>query len=289
MGYEDWENSQDLVRRFLDHDELAARDELIAKVLPTLQGVVRRLCQWRGRPDLMEDAVQETVLKLCDKQRLRQWYGRQPRPPFCAWAAVVAAHTAIDVVRDRWKSKVAPVAQEVPTEAFPGGPVQQRELAARFRAVALEAVSEFPLDHQLVFFMEFSYLEPTIEQIAASAGISRRTVFDWRGKMLGRIAWRCQQLLAMGLDTHPLGGPLHPVAGFDRLDKAHQKGHNARIHDLLCTQPMPQKTAFYMKYSALALNASEISQLLNHPVETITQWITNLEEQIRGMFPRVDS
>jgi len=284
MGFGGCENSQDLVQRFVEAEDLAARDDLIAKMLPIIQRVAHRICQqWWSRPEGVEDAVQETVLKLCQKERLCQWLQRQPRPPFCAWVSVVAAHTTVDVLRDRASRKLLPPVMEVSSEKFPGGPMQQGEWAARLRQQMLDVLSEFPLAYQLIFFMDFSYLEPTIEQMAASAGISCRTVFNWRMEVLSRIAWRCKELLLAGMEECPFVGIRHPRPDFESLGRPKQKKLNHQINEYLCSQPVPFKTTFYMKYSVLALEEPEIARLVAYPPVTIRQWLASLEEQIRHL------
>ena len=248
-------------------------------MLPIIQRVAHRICQqWWSRPEGVEDGVHETVLKLCQKERLRQWLQRHSRPPFCVWVSVVAARTTVDVLRDRARRKLLPPEMEVP-----GGPMQQEEWAARLRQQMVDVLSEFPLAYQLIFFMDFSYLEPTIEQIAASAGISRRTVFNWRKEVLSRIAWRCKELLRAGIEKSPFVGIRHPRPDFESLDPAKRKKLNHQINEYLCSQPLPFKAAFYMKYSALALEEPEIARLVAYPPVTIRQWLTSLEEQIRHL------
>jgi len=131
--------------------------------------------------------------------------------------------------------------------------------------------------------LELLYLEPRIEQIAASAGISRRTVFNWRMEVLARIAWRCKELLLADMEKGPFMGIRHPRPEFESLERAKQKKLNYQINEYLCSQPIPFKATFYMKYSALALEEPEIARLVAYPLLTIDQWLTRLEEQIRHL------
>lgn len=288
MGLDGCENSEELVQRFVETDDLVARDELIAQALPIIEKVVRKM--FSDIPREIEDAVQETVVKLCDKGKLRQWYERQPRPPFCAWVAVVAGHTTVDLFRARFKSKQPlPADIGLSRESLPDAAALQQELAAQFRAKLLESLLFFPTHYLLVFFMNFSYLDATSEEIAASVGVSRRTVFYRCREILDRIAPTCKEFLHADLERCPFEGTRHPLPGFENLTKEEQEKVNQRIHDFLRTYPLEQGTAFYMKYSVLALKEEEIARLLKQPVTRIHQYLNSLEEQIRRMFASGDS
>ena len=79
-----------LMARAQDGDRRAYA-ELLAGVAPFVRALARRRCR---DPELVEDVVQETLLTV---HRVRATY--DPRRPFSAWLAAIAARRAIDALR----------------------------------------------------------------------------------------------------------------------------------------------------------------------------------------------
>ena len=77
---------------------LAAHDELIARMTPLVEKMVGSKLQGKWRQD-RANVVQDTFLKLCDPAKLRTWLESPRRTWFCHWAVVVAHHCSVNWMR----------------------------------------------------------------------------------------------------------------------------------------------------------------------------------------------
>lgn len=282
---------EDRVRRFLrtsgesDNDGRAALDELIENINPLVERTVSlklRGNRWRQH---RADAVQETIAKLCDPERLGSWLGSPRRSWFCHWAVVVASRCAIDVFRGRSRSRevgVAPI-DLADKLANPTETVEAREQAAKLREAINATLLEFDLEWRLVFCMKFSYMAPDISTTAHAAAISEEAVFFRRRKMRERIACRCTALLSPDVLKIALVGTRHPVERFEHLEKADQDQVNSGINKLLGARPLKEQFAFYMKYSPLAPDVDSIADQIGEDRDEVCRWLERIETQIKRL------
>jgi len=273
-----------LVRRFLRAESgssagQAALAELLEKHRPLIQRIVNRRLwapQWRQS---RQDVFQEVMLKLCNPEKLATWLLNPRRSRFCHWVAVVTARVVIDFLR----KQLCPREEVAHDEHDPQTTAETAELATRLRQKLIAALAEFDLGWRLVFYMRFSYLEPSIPTIARAAGIAGETVHFRIGQMKRRLAKRCAKLLGVELSKLTPVGAHHPVKAFDRLEKPEQRQLNQRINELVQAWPLKERLAFYMKYSPLAVSPQEIARQLGESHETIAQQLERIEAEIREL------
>jgi DNA-directed RNA polymerase specialized sigma24 family protein len=282
-------NCEEKVRRFLGAGrpdgsmDLAARDELIEKMTPLVERIVASKLQGRWRQD-RACAVQDTFLKLCDPAKLRTWLENPKRTWFCHWVAVVASHAAIDWVRRPDSASVGGV-DILPGAASTHASVELQELAERLRTEIIAGLFEFKWEWQLVFCMKFSYLEPSVSDIAHAVNVSEEAVFFRLRKIKERIACRCESLLSPAVAKAALVGTCHPVDGFNRLEPARRDQVNAAIRGLLAARPLKEQYAFSMKYSPLAVSPDLLAAQLQEDENTVRGWLATIEKEIQHLFP----
>ncbi len=110
--------------------------ELLSAIVPFVRALVRRRC---GEPELIEDVVQDTLLAL---HRVRASY--DPRRPFSAWLAAIAARRAIDALRRRGRTRTHEVRDELAYETFADSAANKPAEAAETAGVLQALIAELP-------------------------------------------------------------------------------------------------------------------------------------------------
>lgn len=280
-------NCEENVRRFLGvgrHDgsmDLAARDELMEKMTPLIERIVSGKLQGKWRQD-RASVVQEAFLKLCEPAKIRTWLESPKRTWFCHWVVVVAYHTAIDWIRHSDSAPVGSV-DVLRTSASPQTPRGLQEQAEELREAIIAALSEFELEWQLVFCMKFSYLDPSISDIARAVKVAEETVFFRLRKIKDRVACRCASLLSPAVANVALVGTCHPVDGFDRLERDRRDQINDAIRTILISRPLKERFAFYMTYSPLAASPDLLAARIGEDKDTVRCWLANIGGEINRL------
>ena len=262
--------------------DLAARDELIEKMTPLIERIVGGKLQGKWRQD-RESVVQETFLKLCNPAKIRTWLESPRRTWFCHWVVVVAYHVVIDWLNDH--SRFDPLGPDDGSQP----PLDFQEQAEALRKAIIAALSELGMERQLVFCMKFSYFRPCVADIVRSvnsvSNVCEKTVFNWLGETKKHVASRVAKLLSSAVAKAALVGTLHPVAGFDRLERTRRDQINDAIITLLTARPIKEQLAFYMKYSPLAASLDELVAQVHEDKNTVRDWLANIEGEIKRLFP----
>jgi DNA-directed RNA polymerase specialized sigma24 family protein len=281
-------NCEENVRRFLSIGnpdgsvDLAARDELLAKMTPLVERIVGRTLQGRWRQD-QASVVQETLLKLCDRAKIRTWLESPNRPWFCYWVAVVAVNTAREWIRHAGPT-LGGSTEVLPAAVSPQTPQGLQRQAEELRKAIIAALSEFEVEWQLVFCMKFSYLDPSITDIANTVKVPERTIFFRLHKIKERIACRCTSLLSPAVAKATIIGAFHPVEGFQRLGRSLRDRINDAIRRILTAYPIEHQLAFYIKYSPLSASSDEIAAQLREEANTVRGWFTNIDAEINAAY-----
>jgi RNA polymerase sigma-70 factor (ECF subfamily) len=114
----------------------AAYAELLAGIAPFVRALVRRRC---GDPELVDDVVQDTLLTL---HRVRASY--DPRRPFSAWLAAIAARRAIDALRRRGRTRAHERRDDQAYETFADSSANKSGEAAETAQVLQALIAELP-------------------------------------------------------------------------------------------------------------------------------------------------
>ncbi|HEV2990345.1 MAG TPA: sigma-70 family RNA polymerase sigma factor [Candidatus Angelobacter sp.] len=100
--------SEALIQRCATSADAHAWNEFIRRFHPLISGVVARTAmRWTTvSPDLVDDLVQETYLKLCTKecQRLKQFSSRHENALY-GFLKTVAYNVTVDYFKSRWAAK----------------------------------------------------------------------------------------------------------------------------------------------------------------------------------------
>ncbi|NQU22473.1 MAG: sigma-70 family RNA polymerase sigma factor, partial [Candidatus Nealsonbacteria bacterium] len=241
---------EDAVRRYLAGD-FVALEELIERMTRLIELVVYKVIQGRNQQHKREDAIQDTFVKICDRKKLRTWWegrGKQRRS-FCKWLSVVTHNCAVDQL------KPPPPPPHPPEPIRPYTRPELEDLAERLIECMLSVLKEYPFDWQLTFLMKYSYLNPTIPEIAAHVKKVETAVHYRKRAILRRIREQSGSLFSPYLAEVKLEGTRHPADGFEHLAPEQQDGTNQRINRLLLDYDLKQQLAFYMRFSPLAPSA----------------------------------
>jgi RNA polymerase sigma-70 factor (ECF subfamily) len=107
LRYEDL-TSEALIQRCATSADASAWNEFIRRFHPLIAGVIARtVMRWTAiSPDLVDDLVQETYLKLCTKecQRLKQFSSRHENALY-GFLKTVAYNVTVDYFKSRWAAK----------------------------------------------------------------------------------------------------------------------------------------------------------------------------------------
>ncbi len=281
---------ESLVRQFLavDRDggglDQEAMGKLIEKLEPNVRLAVSRILRPFGLGRLVDDAVQETLLKLCRPEKTRTWWEASPRPRFCVWVYVVAANTARDLLRkETGGPEIVADCSHIAADE-PGDEQGAGDARRQLRGLIIRRLAQLPVDWQLVFYMRFAYTEPSTAEVASALGVSEETVFYRLREIKKRVARHCPLLSVPGIEDQAPVGRLHPFPGFDTLPRAKQAAVNLSINGkVLAPRPLPEKLAFYMRYSPLAVEVHEMAPILQETQDRVNQWLVAMEGEIRAL------
>jgi|GEM_PF-1744308 len=277
-------NCEERVRRYLGVEQpdgsmdLAARDELLEKMTPLVEQIVRGGLKYQWQQD-REDVAQEAFLKLLNPAKLRTWLDNPKRAPFCHWASVVVAHIVID-----WQRELPSIIVEEPADPSSShtfSDVQER--AEQLRKAIIAGLAEFEFEWQLVFCMKFSYLEPCISDIGLTVKRSKEAVFFRLRKIKESLARRCGSLLSSEVKELELVGTCHPVKGFDQFEGVRRDHINNFLRTMLTARPIKEQLAFYLKYSPLAASLDELATHVRESKDTVQGWLADIEMQIKQL------
>jgi DNA-directed RNA polymerase specialized sigma24 family protein len=262
-----------------------ALDELVKQVTPLIAVIVNRKLRSTSWREDREDVIQEVVAVLCKPPKLQTWLDKQDQgrgAPFCHWVAVVAANCTDEWIRKQKLTSSLPPGFDPDGKPDPGTGLnkEDEEQAKGLRETIRATVADCPRDWQLVFYMRWSYVEPTTADIQRAAGLSERAVF-WRlREMYERINLNYGQPVSKELGKVVLVGILHPAGNYDYLAKSDQIKLNESINRLLATRPQEQQLAFYARYSPLALEAEAIGRVIDKDPAIVHDWIERLESEV---------
>lgn len=166
-----------------DGDRLAYA-ELLTGVTPFIRALVRRRCR---DPELMDDVVQDTLLTL---HRVRASY--DPRRPFSAWLAAIAARRAIDALRRQGRRRAHEAQDQAAYETFADGSANKSEEAAGTAEVLQLLIAALP-ERQRQALVLVKIGEMSLAEASAASGQSigalkvnvHRALKALRGRLTG--------------------------------------------------------------------------------------------------------
>jgi DNA-directed RNA polymerase specialized sigma24 family protein len=274
------------VRRFLEVNRVSGRmdpaacqewEELLERMRPVIEKMVNWQLQGRWRQD-REDVVQNTLLKLCNPEKLATWLDNPKRTWLCIWVRAVAVNCAIEWFRKGRRNAGEPGGGDPPDKPNrePGWENEQEKEAEGLRKDIDGTLSGYDLDWQVCFFMRYSYLDPRISEIATAIDKAAETVFYRLRKITEAIERDHKGLIP----SVGLVGRTHPVEGFQGLSPADQNRMNDCINRALSTHPIEEKLAFYAWYSPLALDLDELASRLNETRDTVLDWLEQIGKEV---------
>ena len=279
-----------VVQRYLDAgtdhaSRQKARNRLLENIHPLIERVVQQAIWNKSFRELRHDAVQNTIVKLCDPAKVRTWFDNPRRARFCCWAAVVARYCAIDVLRSAKPTGTQPPDGNLPSVAL--NPVQlaeQKELSKKIRKAARGCLAEFPVAWQLVFFMRYSYLKPTIAEIMDAVGRKDSAIHDQHNAILQKVRAYVSSRELFQAASAPLVGGRHPLKNYELLDREQQKTANRDINSTLLGFTVKEQAVFYMKYSPLTEDDATMAKQFALPEKEVREILQRIKGKLRDLF-----
>jgi RNA polymerase sigma-70 factor (ECF subfamily) len=156
----------------------AAFERLYAATRTKLYGVVIRILR---RPDLAEEVMQETYLKV--------WTNAGQFDPAVAtpitWMVAIARNRAIDLVRKKAETSIEEVPDAMSVAADSPNPLARRELTEELQRL-LGCLGRLDAEKQRIVLLAY-YSGWSREQLSANLGIPANTIKTWLRRSLLEI------------------------------------------------------------------------------------------------------
>jgi RNA polymerase sigma-70 factor, ECF subfamily len=158
--------------------DAAAFERLYDATRSKLYGVLLRIL---GRPELAEDVMQETYLKVW---RMADKFDPAQASPI-TWMVAIARNRAIDIVRKRGETSIEeePEAQNVPSES--PAPLARREMTEELRRL-LSCLGKLDPEKQRIVLLAY-YSGWSREQLSTKLDIPVNTIKTWLRRSLLEI------------------------------------------------------------------------------------------------------
>ena len=266
-----------------------ARDEYLHNVCPVVERVVYKTIVDKRFRELRADAIQETNLKLCNPNKVRTWAEYPDRSLFCSWAAVIARHSAVDVIR-----AAKPMPNCIPddlSEPTPGpdAMAQMKELSLSVGPVLRRVLSGFSVEWQLIILMQYSTLRPTITEIVHAVEQKEPTIHFRRRRILQKLRSGMSREELRALILYPPVVVAHPLKSYLSMSSDMQKEANRAINALFFKFTPVEKAIFYMKHSPFATDGIDIAKHYGVSVDMVRQTLQKTDKMIRELFRGFDS